>query len=409
MAGFSSADPKRVSPASSPKRAVAPNAARSSLGEVVRGPARYIAVASALHAVALVIASITPGQSHISVLISIGLGLCLVSLWLTYRTAGAAADLSEVSETAFGKTDESKATGALSLAPGASHDHAGSLFGSSSMSPLPFMGERIVLRPHGGLHSGASDAANIARLATAARRVSQMTSQHRRHPWSELMARVSHELRTPLNAVIGFSDVMSSELLGPVGHPRYQEYAQHIRDCGRELLKSAEDTLAITYLLDAEVQGHQAQIIELHALAADAWSFHLEKAHGRNIELRLEVSSDMKVAGDRRALRQVLINLMAEAFRHSADGGTIGISAVEDCDLVQVEIFVRSMPGTEHIAEASLAICLARALLELQGANLVELDDPGSTWRALTVLRAVAQHDLFQTPQALDAHRANVA
>ena len=63
------------------------------------------------------------------------------------------------------------------------------------------------------------------------------------------MARVSHELRTPLNAVIGFSDVMDSELLGPVGHPRYREYARHIRDSGRELLKSAEDTLAITALL----------------------------------------------------------------------------------------------------------------------------------------------------------------
>ncbi len=92
-------------------------------------------------------------------------------------------------------------------------------------------------------------------LPGAAARLSRMTTA-RAHPWGELMARVSHELRTPLNAVIGFSDVMQSELLGPVGHPRYREYARHIGDCGRDLLKSAEDTLAITYLLDHDSQRH---------------------------------------------------------------------------------------------------------------------------------------------------------
>ena len=135
------------------------------------------------------------------------------------------------------------------------------------------------------------------------------------------MGRVSHELRTPLNAVIGFSDVMSSELFGPVGHPRYQEYALHIRDCGRELLKSAEDTLAITYLLDAEVQGHHAQAIGLQGLVADAWSFYRDEALVRSVALDVNVASDVQVIGDRRSLRQVLINLLAEALRHSDDGG----------------------------------------------------------------------------------------
>ena len=90
-------------------------------------------------------------------------------------------------------------------------------------------------------------------------------------------------------------------------------------------------------------------------------------------------------------------------------GGTIGLSAMGDCDLLQIEIFVRSKPGTEHVAEASLAICLARALLELQGASLVEVDDPGSTWRALTVLRSVSQHDLFHASSERDMSRVSVA
>ncbi len=86
--------------------------------------------------------------------------------------------------------------------------------------------------------------------------------------WGDLMARVSHDLRTPLNAVIGFSDVMGSELFGPVGDARYRDYIAHIRDSGRELLKSAEDTLAITSLLGS--RGNAADAINLETLACEA-------------------------------------------------------------------------------------------------------------------------------------------
>ena len=83
------------------------------------------------------------------------------------------------------------------------------------------------------------------------------TVRTRRHPpahaanydWADLMSRINHELRTPLNAVIGFSEVMVLEMFGPLGSERYQEYARYIRDSAGDLLKSAEDTLALTALL----------------------------------------------------------------------------------------------------------------------------------------------------------------
>ncbi len=62
---------------------------------------------------------------------------------------------------------------------------------------------------------------------------------------------MSHELRTPLNAMIGFSEVMLRELHGPLGHARYQEYAAHISESGGRLLKSSEDTLAVTATMSA--------------------------------------------------------------------------------------------------------------------------------------------------------------
>ena len=47
---------------------------------------------------------------------------------------------------------------------------------------------------------------------------------------SRFLATMSHELRTPLNAVIGFADVLRSEMLGPLGFPKYRDYANHIHD-----------------------------------------------------------------------------------------------------------------------------------------------------------------------------------
>lgn len=252
-------------------------------------------------------------------------------------------------------------------------------------SPLPFIGERMLIN------------ADIDRLSRAAARLSQMTVA-RKHPWGELMARVSHELRTPLNAVIGFSDVMNSELLGPVGHPRYREYARHIRDCGRELLKSAEDTLAITCLLDDNTGPSIEPPMDLMSVVADAWRFYADVAERRGLKLQHAIPEGVEILMERRPMRQVLINLFAEAVVRAEDGGTIGITTAAHGELVQLEVFVRGRPDGESIGEASLSICLARALLEMQGAALVEVDDPHATWRALTMLRRATQDDFFRLP-----------
>src|SRR6185312_4263882 len=59
---------------------------------------------------------------------------------------------------------------------------------------------------------------------------------------------VSHELRTPLNSIIGFSEILSKELCGPMGSPQYVEYANHIRQSGLKLLKLVNQVLEIARL-----------------------------------------------------------------------------------------------------------------------------------------------------------------
>src|SRR5450432_726933 len=62
---------------------------------------------------------------------------------------------------------------------------------------------------------------------------------------------VSHELRTPLNSIIGFSEVISKELCGPLGSPQYREYAEHVRLSGLKLLRLVNQVLEI-----ARLEGH---------------------------------------------------------------------------------------------------------------------------------------------------------
>jgi signal transduction histidine kinase len=69
------------------------------------------------------------------------------------------------------------------------------------------------------------------------------------------VSRLGHELRTPLNAIIGFSEAMRHGLLGPIGHPRYQEYAHHISASGQELQRGIEQVLA-----DAEAMARRTHL-----------------------------------------------------------------------------------------------------------------------------------------------------
>ena len=215
--------------------------------------------------------------------------------------------------------------------------------------------------------------------------------------WADLMARISHDLRTPLNAVIGFSHLMQNEAFGPLGSPRYQEYARHIQDCGTALLKSAEDTLAMTTALtDKPLLNTSLKQLSLQTLTIEAWQFLKSRAQERSIPLHLDMEPDLKIQGERTALKQILLNLMSEALTHVKPGSKLIVRAKAGQDLVELEIRTTNCP--EKFSTDTLALCVARTLLHLQGTSLTVSSHPDEGWCALTTLQSARQHDFFEVP-----------
>ena len=372
MAGTLSANPRETC-ALTDQAALRPIPAALAAFREGSGPLRLLQAAALVHAAALALPLLTS-----------------VALPDTALLAGAS--LTALLALALPRMSAPAPTAARASAPAdvSTDDLSPKVEGSgASPSPLPFIGERIV--------PGREDTAQFAGLARAAQRLRRV-SPVRRQIWADLTARVSHELRTPLNAVIGFSDVLEAELLGPVGHPRYREYARHIRDSSRELLKSAEDTLAITCLLDHDPEARAEARVDFRAAVEDAWAFHSGPPSLHGLALEAQIPDGLEVLIEHRPLKQILINLFAEAVRRSDARGTVGLVATVDGDLVQIEVFLRGRPDRTRVGQASLPVSLAHALLELQGATLIEVDDPHATWRAVTVLECAAQNDFFATP-----------
>lgn len=212
---------------------------------------------------------------------------------------------------------------------------------------------------------------------------------------AELMARVSHELRTPLNAVMGFSDLMGHQMFGPLGHPRYEEYVSHIRESSQRLLKSAEDTLAMTSLMAKSASRSEREPLELASLVREAAAALRSDLRRADLVFSLEIDPEIEVIAHRRALRQALVNVLCEAAARADDGAALCVSASADLDRVALIVTADRIQPANTEEQRSLPICLARTLLELDGCHLFEDTVPQMPWSVLLSLDAVAQKDFF--------------
>jgi len=147
---------------------------------------------------------------------------------------------------------------------------------------------------------------------------------------SEFMANVSHELRTPLNAIIGFSDVMLSGAFGDLGDKKYREYCADIRQSGHFLLEIISDILDMTRLDSGRI-SLDLEPIDLAQLIAETVRAFSADAEQSQVRLVTDISGETDLIADRKAIRQILFNLVSNAIKFTTGGGDVRINA-RHCD-----------------------------------------------------------------------------
>jgi len=132
---------------------------------------------------------------------------------------------------------------------------------------------------------------------------------------------VSHELRTPLNSILGFSEILSAELYGPLGAPQYKEYAEIIRGSGKKLLKLVNQVLEIGRLQGLKLEvGPEA----LEPAFDEVTRGLAEDLGARSVRIRVVGDGPFpEVLADPWGLRTVLTHLLHNAILFSPEGGEV--------------------------------------------------------------------------------------
>jgi cell cycle sensor histidine kinase DivJ len=146
---------------------------------------------------------------------------------------------------------------------------------------------------------------------------------------SRFLATMSHELRTPLNAIIGFSEMLSNEELD-LSEARRAEYARLINDSGRHLLSVVNGILDMSKMESGNFEITPEPFAPAPVMTGCCDLLTL-KAQNAGVTLTMQVPGDLPdIVADRRALSQIVINLVSNAIKFTDRGGRVVVSARRD-------------------------------------------------------------------------------
>lgn len=209
------------------------------------------------------------------------------------------------------------------------------------------------------------------------------------HAKSRFLASMSHELRAPLTGILGFSEILKSELLGPIGNARYLEYVGHIHESGEHMLSLINDVLDIAKIEAGRMEIEPEWII-VHSLFEHILDMSAGRAEAKSLTLTLEASPALNLFADVRAVKQMALNLLSNALKFTPEGGTITVAgalaadggvtlSVRDTGVgLSYESVTRLMRPFEQVDNrfgagqkgSGLGLSLVKGLIELHGGHL---------------------------------------
>ncbi len=188
---------------------------------------------------------------------------------------------------------------------------------------------RVVRNENGGVKYYEGSAWDVTSRKEAAEAMEQARLQAEISSRSkmEFLANMSHELRTPLNAVIGFSEIIKDEVMGPLGTAAYKEYAQDIYDSGNYLLKVISEILEVSRI------GTGNRELNLGTVRlAKALKSCMIIMSGRIEQSGVAVSVDLPeglpdMVAEELGFKQIMLNLIGNAIKFTPKGGKVRVTA----------------------------------------------------------------------------------
>ena len=136
---------------------------------------------------------------------------------------------------------------------------------------------------------------------------------------SKFLANMSHELRTPLNAIIGFSEIMESGMFGALGSEKYREYCHDILTSGHYLLEVINDILDMSKI-EAGRMKLDMEPLDLSRTLAESLRVVSGRAQDKSLVLDADIEQSIPVVADRRATKQIMVNLLVQRGEVHARG-----------------------------------------------------------------------------------------
>jgi len=176
-------------------------------------------------------------------------------------------------------------------------------------------------------------------IATQAERLQRanMALEHSNRVKTDFLSMMSHELRTPLNAILGFAQLIQSQIGRPNANDRIAGYAETIEQAGRHLLSLINDILQYARL-DAGRGDLALGPCPLRESVEQSVAILAPLADQKSIDIVTSVPDGEVVArGDKRAIEQVLINLLANAVKYSG-GNRIDLTIRHLASQMEIEV-----------------------------------------------------------------------
>ena len=237
---------------------------------------------------------------------------------------------------------------------------------------------------------------------------------------SEFLANMSHELRTPLDAIIGFSEVITNELMGP-NHPTYKNYARDIHISGKMLLDIINDILDLSKI-EAGKQKLYIEPMSPTETVESCVNLVQPRANDAGVELKLDLPKYRlaDVEADPTRLKQILLNLLSNAVKFTPKGGRVTVAIrqptnesteffvadtgigmkSEDIPMVMQPFHQIESAYSRHNHGTGLGLPLACALAKLHGGKLTMQSEPN---KGTTVMVSIPRN----VPAAVMAQAAD--